>query len=220
MDISGVPTEIETRRPANKRFNQQTLPSISTLLTPWQIMGAYTVIALFFVPLGAVLQGISNDIVEYSYQYDGDGAVSEDCKITTYKAGTECEFSINVEKDMAAPVFVYYEIDNYLQNHQTYVDSKYQDQLQGSTSTSSLSSCAPLEKNGSLVLNPCGLIANTLFNDIISITSNQTMDETGIAWGSDVTGKVCVCVCQHRASVCCPRLGPFFLLKGPVFFPL
>ena len=44
--------------------------------------------------------------------------------------------------------------------------------------------CDPLYKNGTLLLNPCGLIANSLFNDVIT-TSSKTLDETGIAWKSD-----------------------------------
>lgn len=64
------------------------------------------------------------------------------------------------------------------------------DQLEGSTSTSGVSNCEPLEYNGTLVLHPCGLVANTLFNDIIELTSGATMDEEGIAWKSDVEDKV------------------------------
>ena len=54
-----------------------------------------------------------------------------------------------------------------------------------------LSLCAPLKKNGTLVLNPCGLIANTLFNDKITLATSSgidghpKLDTTGIAWPSD-----------------------------------
>lgn len=74
--------------------------------------------------------------------------------------------------------------------HTSYVASVYTDQLQGSTSTSSLDDCSPLEYNGSLVLHPCGLIANTLFNDVITVSSGQNMSETSIAWASDIAEKV------------------------------
>lgn len=73
-----------------------------------------------------------------------------------------------------------------------YTDSVSQDQLLGSTSTSDVDDdCSPLIYNGTLVLHPCGLIANTLFNDIFTVTSGQTMLETDIAWDSDVADKVC-----------------------------
>ena len=77
-----------------------------------------------------------------------------------------------------------------------YTDSVSQDQLLGSTSTSDVDDdCSPLIYNGTLVLHPCGLIANTLFNDIFTVTSGQTMLETDIAWDSDVADKVCKRAC-------------------------
>jgi hypothetical protein len=44
--------------------------------------------------------------------------------------------------------------------------------------------------NGSLVLSPCGLIANTFFTDIITLNNDGlTMDEENIAWSTDKTNK-------------------------------
>jgi len=52
------------------------------------------------------------------------------------------------------------------------------------------------QKNETITLNPCGLIANTLFNDVISLDSgidsdgnNLVMLEDGIAWQSDIEYK-------------------------------
>lgn len=71
------------------------------------------------------------------------------------------------------------------------MESFSSDQLLGSTSTSSVDDdCDPLVYNGTLVLHPCGVIANSLFNDIFTVTSNHTMDETNIAWDTDVEDKV------------------------------
>jgi LEM3 (ligand-effect modulator 3) family / CDC50 family len=54
--------------------------------------------------------------------------------------------------------------------------------------------CLPLSRNGSKILHPCGLIANTLFNDIISIAhGGPVMDETGIAWDT-----VSTCIYQYN----------------------
>ena len=67
------------------------------------------------------------------------------------------------------------------------------DQLLGTLTTDVSDDCSPLYQNGSLTLHPCGLIANTLFNDIITVNSGQTMDERDIAWESDVSDKVRPC---------------------------
>jgi hypothetical protein len=44
--------------------------------------------------------------------------------------------------------------------------------------------CDPKYKNGSLLLNPCGLIANSFFTDTFACTSHS-LDEGNIAWSSD-----------------------------------
>lgn len=47
--------------------------------------------------------------------------------------------------------------------------------------------CEPLVKLGNITLNPCGLIANTLFNDVIKLNDDTfIMQEKGIAWSSDL----------------------------------
>ncbi|CAN0189423.1 unnamed protein product [Ascophyllum nodosum] len=90
---------------------------------------------------------------------------------------------------MSGPVHVYYELSNFYQNHATYVESISSDQLLGTLTTDVSDDCTPLYENGSLTLHPCGLIANTLFNDIFTVNTGQTMDETDIAWDSDVSDK-------------------------------
>lgn len=52
------------------------------------------------------------------------------------------------------------------------------------------------------MLHPCGLIANTLFNDIFTVTSGHTMDETGIAWASDISDKVRTAWCARLWLSC------------------
>jgi len=56
----------------------------------------------------------------------------------------------------------------------------------GMSDPSLASNCDPLVTNGTLQLNPCGLIANSLFNDIFTVSSpGIEMSETGISWESD-----------------------------------
>lgn len=67
------------------------------------------------------------------------------------------------------PVYFYYQLDNFFQNHRRYVSSRSDAQLSGSNVTLAelLSSgvCSPLDNaGGGLPLNPCGLIAGSMFN--------------------------------------------------------
>lgn len=105
---------------------------------------------------------------------------------------------------MKEPIMVYYQLDNFYQNHRRYVKSVNFNQLSGdSLGTGSLTSCEPIVSNKDLgfnlsytgvtldpdaAANPCGLIARSFFNDTYSI-SGLTIDESDIAWDSDVDNK-------------------------------
>lgn len=114
---------------------------------------------------------------------------------------TQCQIRFTVPNAMGSPVFLYYRLTKFYQNHRRYVKSLDQDQLTGtfrSNSSISGSYCDPLtlDENGKAYY-PCGLIANSMFNDTIyapvlldvagSSASNRTynMTNTGIAWSSD-----------------------------------
>lgn len=103
---------------------------------------------------------------------------------------------------MTGPVFVYYELRNFYQNHRLYAKSLSSDQLKGNTPSNSnlKSDCDPIIYNKDLFVsnaidgtpldpngfaNPCGMIAYTLFNDTFSLGSAVSISETGIAWPSD-----------------------------------
>jgi len=99
--------------------------------------------------------------LEYSVQYD------ESCTI-----GASCQVQINVASPMTAPVYMYYGLQNFYQNHRRYVASRNDQQLRGeSVSAGSLSDCDPRLSNSTSdsptldeVYFPCGLIAWSVFN--------------------------------------------------------
>ena len=122
-----------------------------------------------------------------------------------------------VEKEMAAPVYLYYELDNFYQNHRRYVKSRSDSQLRGEIlSASSLSSdCDPLiygdipNSKGELrVLHPCGLIANSYFNDTFALRAAQhdgnnvpvSWSESGISWATDRLNKFKAVPASTRAA--------------------
>lgn len=123
----------------------------------------------------------------------------------TYAAGTTpvntsvCSLQFNIPDNLNPPVLLYYRLTNFYQNHRRYVKSLDSDQLKGTAvSNKSLGACDPLDTDPTgRPYYPCGLIANSLFNDSIgnpvqlnthysnapNITYNMT--ENGIAWSSD-----------------------------------
>jgi hypothetical protein len=106
-----------------------------------------------------------------------------------------CYIQFDVVSDLAAPVFQYYKLTNYYQNNRRYVQSLDTSQLQGdyvSASTLSGSNCNPLGSTADgKAIYPCGLIANSVFNDTFSgftlvtdpsASTYYNFSQSGIAW--------------------------------------
>lgn len=108
-----------------------------------------------------------------------------------------CSIQFQIPEDMGPPVLFYYQLTNFYQNHRRYVNSFDAQQLadtNGFSAGSVSSDCSPLKTDtDDRPYYPCGLIANSLFNDTFSnLTAvgsdggnNYTMAQTGIAWDSD-----------------------------------
>jgi hypothetical protein len=101
-----------------------------------------------------------------------------------------------IPNDIGGPVLFYYRLTNFYQNHRRYVKSMDTSQLLGNVRTADeikSGDCAPLTINGStnLPYYPCGLIANSMFNDTfdapvyLNDNSEYVMTDRNIAWSSD-----------------------------------
>ncbi|KAJ7470402.1 cell cycle control protein [Mycena latifolia] len=80
----------------------------------------------------------------------------------------QCIIQFDVPADIDPSILFYYKLTNFFQNHRRYVKSLNSDQLKGKgVSNSSLESgdCKPLATLNGKAIYPCGLIANSLFND-------------------------------------------------------
>jgi len=198
-DNSITPTDASTEPlkndPKNGAVYQQRMKAWYPILHPVWVIGALFVIGVVFVPVGARLRQISNDVVELSFKYDG-GSGSGNCAITQPNEDKTCTHTFKVDRDMTPPIMVYYEIDNFHQNHRKYYQSRDDPQLNGFVGDQPgilAKMCEPLNVLGDITLNPCGLIANTLFNDIFRLTGGNSADgealkmlENGVAWQSDL----------------------------------
>eukprot|EP00013_Stygamoeba_regulata_P021056 CAMPEP_0177653496 /NCGR_PEP_ID=MMETSP0447-20121125/13768_1 /TAXON_ID=0 /ORGANISM="Stygamoeba regulata, Strain BSH-02190019" /LENGTH=252 /DNA_ID=CAMNT_0019156959 /DNA_START=193 /DNA_END=948 /DNA_ORIENTATION=+ len=109
-------------------------------------------------------------------------------------ANAKCTITLNIDEDMSSPVYVYYKLDNYYQNHRRYVKSRSDPQLLGEETTSEPAECSPLGTNDNdQLLQPCGLIASSLFNDTFILRDPGgdiiPWKKEGIAWESDLEHK-------------------------------
>jgi len=113
-----------------------------------------------------------------------------------------CTVQFDIPNDIGPPVYVYYRLTSFYQNHRRYVKSLDTDQLNGdyiNNETISVSACSPLQlaPNGKAYY-PCGLIANSIFNDTINSpvavnagggqsSEPYIMTNNSIAWDSDAS---------------------------------
>lgn len=85
---------------------------------------------------------------------------------------------------------MYYGLTNFYQNHRRYVKSRDDNQLLGEFTQEVSPDCAPFkEDSNAKFVVPCGAIANSLFNDTLTLISSGLgqvhVQNTGIAWPSD-----------------------------------
>lgn len=97
------------------------------MLKAWQPVPSLTktiimffVLAAIFLGLGIPMTILSQNITETVERYD------DKCG-----GNTTCTLSITVQTDMQAPVFIYYQLNNYFQNHRLYARSVSVKQLLG-----------------------------------------------------------------------------------------
>ena len=98
---------------------------------------------------------------------------------------------MTIKEGMNGPLHVFYEIEGFYQNHRSYLKSHSWDQLHQTRKdpdeTTLDTECKPLSKNGTKLLHPCGVVPNSLFNDVIALTNaDVVLKEDSIAWRSDV----------------------------------
>ena len=82
----------------------------------------FVIFGLLFLAFGITYLVFVVKIVEVRARYDDQPA----CVV-----GSACQLKITVPDDMEGPVFFYYELHNFYQNHRRYVNSRNVDQLKG-----------------------------------------------------------------------------------------
>jgi len=179
-----------SKRPANTAFKQQQLKAWQPILTPKPVISTFIILGTIFIPIGVVLLVASNNVIEVGQRYDNNDA----CGINS-----TCTITVNIPEKMTAPVYFYYKLENYYQNHRRYVKSRDDSQLRGQvvTSVSTLQDCDPMisldsSSDPSKFYLPCGLIAWSLFNDSFALSKDNTpisLRKKGIAWASDADKK-------------------------------
>jgi len=129
-------------------------------------------------------------------QYAGSALEGKNVDEFTYQncvEGSRCDVSFRLKDDMEGPIYVLFSVDPFHMNMNHYMKSGSISQVKGNFGTEQQAKAActsALEENGQR-LWPCGLKAASLFNDTYELrreknSANVAIQETGIAWDSDL----------------------------------
>lgn len=184
---------LSRRQRALHQFTQQSLPACKPVLTPTWVITSFFLVGILFIPIGLTALHASQSVVEIVDRYDNE-CIPEPFRsnkvayIKDTSSPKNCTRSLKVHKRMKAPIYIYYQLDNYYQNHRRYVKSRDDRQLRNGLENSDSSSCKPIDTDNGLPIVPCGLIAWSLFNDTYTFMRQSfelIVNRRDIAWRSD-----------------------------------
>ncbi|XP_073036352.1 ALA-interacting subunit 3-like [Primulina eburnea] len=194
----------KSKKPRYSRFTQQELPACKPILTPGLVISTFIFIGITFIPIGLSSLSASDAVVEIVDRYD-EVCISSNANddeaahferigyIQDDRTNKTCTRTLNVPKKMKQPIFVYYQLDDFYQNHRRYVKSRSDEQYKSPENEQKTKTCEPEAFNDDRKpIVPCGLVAWSLFNDTYTISINGNsipINKKDIAWRSDRTHK-------------------------------
>lgn len=192
-----------SKKPKNTALKQQRLPAWQPILTAKTVFPLFFGIGIVFVALGGVLLHFSNIVneivIDYTDCMSKDDPSVKCSAISNLSVSCFCRKQIKLDVKYEAPVYLYYGLNNFYQNHRRYVKSRDDTQLLGDKPSSLNSECAPYDyyketignttvSDNSIRYAPCGAIANSLFSDKFTLQKDGVdikVFATGIAWNTD-----------------------------------
>lgn len=206
--------EKHEKKPEDTPFKQQQLPAWQPVMSPMSVISCLSVVGVVFLILGSVIVVASDSVVSVEVRYDTLSCPWSQRNSSASNFSCLGHTDFPVTKTLKAPVFLYYKLDGFYQNHRRYAKSRNDIQLSGTdVGTGDILDCAPFGKItesipnlgdnqtdlmipflptdpaassiNDVIYSPCGLIAWSMFNDSFSLSSLETSgDETLICDGS------------------------------------
>ena len=158
------------------KFKQQKLPGWRPRPTITTFTVVFISFGVFFLIIGIVMLVLQSKIKEIKYRYDD-----------VCKGNSTCYINFKFEEDIKSKIIIYYQLDNFKQNHRQYINSKNSDQLKGNSvslqeiinnkdcesavTNGDIGKGGKIAADGKSILNkdelaiPCGLFAKSYFND-------------------------------------------------------
>lgn len=229
-DYDVEPIKTKLRKPIDNAFLQQRLRAVNPVITAHWLIPILLGIGVFLIPLGVAMWLASHRVedftIDYSQcenlaSYDYWLAVPEkylkyhlddgDVLQALWKLDTNlsqrfederrvCKIQFRVPHSLTSPLYFFYHLERFSQNHRRYAKSFSEDQILGKAASlhdikdGVGENCQPLsEDDNGKRLYPCGLIANSMFNDTFTPTlsgvngtsQDYVFSRSGIAWATN-----------------------------------
>lgn len=189
-------TKMKPANPLKRGFEWRPVSTINSTVLCFLISG------IIFVIIGILIMHLSNQVTEFVVRYDN----LSNCDLSINNSlSKDCSIELNIENKLEPPVMVYYQLENFYQDHRRYIKSRSTSQLKGEVLEVSqiADDCYPVVRVSDLYTNktignytldpdapanPCGLIAKSLFNDTFQLYSEEKripISERNIAWKTD-----------------------------------
>ncbi|EOD22636.1 hypothetical protein EMIHUDRAFT_368244 [Emiliania huxleyi CCMP1516] len=182
--------DARSKRPTDSALKQQRLWSWRPVLSPRVAIATFLAFGVAFIAIGIPVLISAAGVVEVTSVDYADSSVC---------SSNPCEFELEVTERLVAPVYMYYRLTNYYQNHRLYVRDRDDPQLIGQSgldqsllpgctaATSTQGSEAEFRRlvNGETageggfgwsgvdamenVISPCGRVASSVFNDTLTL---------------------------------------------------
>eukprot|EP00792_Barthelona_sp_PAP020_P008804 TRINITY_DN3250_c4_g1_i1.p1 TRINITY_DN3250_c4_g1~~TRINITY_DN3250_c4_g1_i1.p1 ORF type:complete len:290 (+),score=61.36 TRINITY_DN3250_c4_g1_i1:43-912(+) len=175
----------QNNEPIDSSLRQQKLPACRPHFTLNKLSFTFIIFGILLIAFGIVVLITANNVSSITIPYSKDSSCS---------VGSSCTVPFTIDKPIKTPSYGYYILTNYYQNHRRYINSKSDDQLRGDTGLSAddlKSECEPLVSDASGLLNPCGLLPNSVFNDTFAVYDSgsnlMSTSRNDLIWESDLS---------------------------------
>lgn len=162
-------------------FKQQLLQNWHPKINTRCAAIVYVILAVIFIAMGIGIFAANAGTYQSVWRYD------DKCQ----NMGTPCIINFQLSNTVTSPIYVYYSISGFYQNHKTYTTSITNQQIMGGRilPDTALSTCAPIIYNKDTSYTsavdgtpldpyapafPCGLIASSFFNDTFTVVNTDT----------------------------------------------
>lgn len=208
------------RHANNTDFKQQRLKSCKPRITVRGATIGFLVMAAFMGLLGVFCLVASQSVHSQTTRYDDVPG----CSLEKNPPGTPCQVSIVLEKDMAAPIFIYYRMENFYANHRAFVKSRSDKQLRETEDDDDhddddrhdpLNSCKPLNQghNGSQAPLILPMVGDAQYTGNVS-TSEKYLYPCGLHAQSFFNDHFTACLSAKGSDACAKLEGEDWSTAG------